>query len=41
MKLKNTNCNETQKLIVIKLKKTQIVMRLEKSNCDETQQLKF
>ena len=32
MKLKNSNCNKTQKLIVIKLKN---------SNCDETRQIKL
>ena len=40
MKLKNSNCDETQKCIVIKLK-THIVMKLESSNCVETQKLKL
>ena len=34
MKLKNSNCDETQKRIVIKLKK-QIVIKLEELNCGE------
>ena len=33
MKLKNSNCDETQK--------TQIVIKLKNSNCDETQKLKL
>ena len=50
MKFKNLNCDETQKLkfyetqkhqIVMKLKKTQIMMKLNKSNCDEPQKLKL
>ena len=40
MKLKYSNCDETQNSIVIKLK-TQIVMKVKNSNYEETQKLKF
>ena len=36
MTLKNSNCDETKKLIMIN-SKTQIVMKLDSSNRDETQ----
>ena len=37
MKLKNSNCDDTQKLKLLWNSKTQIVMKLENSNCDKTQ----
>ena len=37
MKLKNSNCDKTQKLKLWWNSKTKIVMKLKNSNCDETQ----
>ena len=41
MKFKNSNCDETQKLFVIKLKKTQAMIKLKNLNCDEILKLKL
>ena len=35
MKLRNSNCDKTQKL------QTQIAIKVESSNCDKTQKLKW
>ena len=39
MKLKNSNCDETQKLKMRSNSKTLIVIKLKNSKCDETQKL--
>ena len=41
MKLKNSNCDETQKYKMWWTLKTEIVMKLKKSNGEKTQKLKF
>ena len=41
MKLKKSNCDETQKLKLLGNSKTQTVMKLKKSNCNEAQKLKW
>ena len=41
MKLKNSNCDETQKLNFFSNSKTQIMMKLKNSNCDQTPKLKL
>ena len=41
MNLKNSNCDETQKIKLWWNSKTQTVMKFKKSYCDETQKLKF
>ena len=41
MKLKNSNCDETQTLILWGNSKSLIVMKLKNANCNETQKLKL
>ena len=41
MKLKNYNCDETQKLKWRQNSKTQMVTKLKNSICDKTQKLKL
>ena len=40
-KLKNSNCDKTQKLKLLSNSKTQIVRKLKNPNGDKTQKLKF